>query len=54
MRVSNRFPTSGDNEVGKNVNFTNISVKQESKRYIISVLGNHSIGSYIHTRKEET
>ena len=54
MRVSNRFLTSGDNEVGQNVNLTNISVTQESKRYIISVLGNDSIGSFIHTIKEET
>ena len=44
---------SGNDEVGQNVNLTNIPVPQESKKEVISILGNDGMGSDIHTRKEE-
>ena len=43
---------SGYDDFGKHVNLTNIPGPQESKRGIISVIGNNGIVSDMHTRKE--
>ena len=44
---------SRDEEVSQHVRPTNITGPQESKIYIIYILGNDGMGSDMHTRKED-
>ena len=53
MRESNWFQVSGDVEIDQHVILTNIPVPQESKREIISGIGNYGMGSGMHTRNKE-
>ena len=51
ITACNRFLMSVYDEVGQNVNLTNIPERQESKIEIISILGSDGMGSNIHKRK---